>query len=209
MALDVIKTIGDAKLGPVVVIDSEEEAVPAAEAFVEGGVPVMEITLRTEAGLSAIKKVSENFSDVLVGAGTVLGTESCKKAIDAGAKFIVSPGFDEEVIEYCINKNIPVFPGTVTPSEITRALKFGLNILKFFPANIYGGAKAIKALAGPFPHVKFIPTGGVSAENLKDFLIPEVFAIGGGWLYPVKQIKQDGFSAITKACKRSREIIVM
>ena len=145
---------------PVVVIENADNAVDTADALKAGGIHSMEITLRTEAALDAIKNVAGERPDMLVGAGTVLNLEQAKLSIDAGAKFIVSPGFDEEVVRFCIEKNVAVTPGCVTPTEIMRAVKLGCKVLKFFPANVYGGLSALKALAGPFGGVKFIPTGG-------------------------------------------------
>ena len=157
---------------PVVVIEDTATAVDTARALLAGGVDVMEITMRTEAGLEAIKLVCEACPDMLVGAGTVLTMEQCTAAIQNGAKFIVSPGYDPEIVEYCVDQRVDICPGCVTPTEITAGIKAGLTVLKFFPANIYGGLKAIKSLRGPFPMVRFIPTGGVSLANLSDFNDP-------------------------------------
>ena len=199
--------IKESFLIPVVVIDDADRAAPAAEALLAGGIGVMEVTLRTDAGLNAIEKAAESCPDILVGAGTVLSIDKCKKAVSAGASFIVSPGFDPEIVEYCLANNIAVFPGCVTPTEITAAVKKGLSVLKFFPANVYGGIKAIKALSGPFPDIKFIPTGGVDANNLAEFIVPQVFAIGGGWLCERKAVQNGDYAAVTKTCKEALEIV--
>jgi len=193
-------------LVPVVVIDDAADAIPAAAALKAGGVPIMEITLRTAAGLDAIEAVAKEDAEILVGAGTVLSLEMAKESVARGAKFIVSPGFDKKVVSWCVKKGIDVFPGCVTPTEIMKAIDLGLEILKFFPANIYGGKEAMKALAGPFPGVRFIPTGGIDNSNLKEFVIPQVFAAGGGWLCPRGDIKAKNFDEITRICAEAVDI---
>ena len=155
---------------PVVVLNDAKDALPLAEALVEGGLPCAEVTFRTEAAEESIWKMAEKYPDMLVGAGTVLTTDQVDRAVGAGAKFIVSPGFDPEIVDYCLDKQIPVFPGCVTPSELAQAVKRGLEVVKFFPAAQYGGVATIKALAAPYTMVKFMPTGGVSTKNLKDYL---------------------------------------
>jgi len=207
MGFEISKTIEEIGLVPVVVIDDASDAVPAADALKAGGVPVMEITLRTEAGLDAIEAVAGSAQDVLVGAGTVLSLDKAIEAVKRGAKYIVAPGFDAKIVSWCIEHDIVVFPGCVTPTEITMAVGMGLKAVKFFPANIYGGAKAIKELSGPFPDIRFIPTGGIGLENLKDFIIPQVIAVGGGWLCSRKNIIEKQFESITEICKKSVKII--
>ncbi|GHV72748.1 2-dehydro-3-deoxy-phosphogluconate aldolase [Spirochaetia bacterium] len=199
--MSIQERISNTYLVPVVVIDDAARAVDTAKALLAGGVDIMEITLRTSAGLDAIAKVSAACPDVLVGAGTVLSLSSCKEAIAGGAQFIVSPGFDPVIVEYCLKNDIAVFPGCVTPTEITAAIKAGLRALKFFPANVYGGVTAIKALSGPFPEIKFIPTGGVDLNNLADYCIPEVFAVGGGWLCA------GDYASMTQVCAQSAAIV--
>lgn len=205
---NVMTRINATGLVPVVVIEDITTAVDTARALLAGGVDIMEITMRTEAGLDAIKEVTAACPDMLVGAGTVLTMEQCKKAIENGAKFIVSPGYDPEVVQYCIDQDIDICPGCVTPTEITAGLKAGLRVLKFFPANIYGGLKAIKALRGPFPMIRFIPTGGVNLTNLSDFNDPGIFAIGGGWLCEKDMITGREFSQITEISKKSIDILL-
>ena len=207
VSIDVGKTVEGIGLVPVVVIDDAADAVPTALALKAGGVPIMEITLRTAAGLDAIEAVSKEVSDVLLGAGTVLSLDKAIGAVERGAKYIVSPGFDEKIVAWCIEKGVAIFPGCVTPTEITAAINMGLNVVKFFPANVYGGIGAIKALSGPFPDIRFMPTGGVDLNNLKDFLIPQVIAVGGGWLCSRKDIKEKNFDAITEICKKSVEVV--
>jgi len=200
---DVKKRIEEIGLVPVVVIDDAADAVHTANALKAGGVPVMEITLRTEAGLDAIAAASVKAPDVLVGAGTVLSLEHAQEAVARGAKFVVSPGFDRGIVLWCLEQGVAVFPGCVTPTEITMAVSLGLDTLKFFPANIYGGVKAIKALSGPFPDVRFVPTGGIDLSNLSDYRIPQVLAVGGGWLCPREDIREKRFNAITEICAES------
>ena len=207
MSNDLKSIVEGVRLVPVVVIDDAADAVPAANALKAGGVPIMEITLRTQAGLAAIEAVAKDVPDIIVGAGTVMSTEQAKDALSCGAKFVVSPGFDAGIVSFCLEKGVSVFPGCVTPTEIMAAVAMGLDILKFFPANVYGGIKAIKALSGPFPNVRFMPTGGADDSNLKDFLIPQVIAVGGGWLCPRNDIKEKRFEAITEICARSVAIV--
>lgn len=171
------------KVVPVVVINSIEQTLPTMQALCDGNLPVAEITFRTACAEEAIRLATKNFPDMYIGAGTVINVEQCKKAIDAGAKFIVSPGLSKEVALYCQEKGVTYYPGCVTPTEIMEAISLGIKVVKFFPANVYGGLKAIKALAGPFGQIKFLPTGGVSEENLKEFLeCDKIFAVGGSWM---------------------------
>jgi len=192
---------------PVVVIDDAGRAENTAQALLAGGVKIMEVTLRTEAGLKVIENVAKSCPDLLIGAGTVLSLAQCKEAISRGASFIVSPGYDEEIVEHCLKNNMPVFPGCVTPTEITVAVKAGLDVVKFFPANVYGGLAGIKALSAPFPKIKFIPTGGVDGKNLADFILPQVLAVGGSWVCDRKAISEGKYEAITAACKDAMKIV--
>ena len=196
--MDVLKRIGDCGVVPVVVIDKAEDAVPTAKALLAGGIDVMEITLRTAAGLESIRQVAANCPEVCVGAGTVLTLDQCKQAVENGAKFIVSPGFDRALVDWCISNNVAITPGCVTPTEITGALSMGLKVLKFFPANVYGGLSAMKALSGPFGDVKFIPTGGISDKNLAEYVsAPFIHAVGGSWLCAKEDIASGNFGKIT------------
>lgn len=206
---DVLKKIGDIGLVPVVVIEDAELAVPTAKALMDGGLEIMEITMRTEEGIEAIKRVKEAYPDMLIGAGTVLSIDKAKESVDAGAEFIVSPGLNPELVEWCQNKNIAITPGAVTPTEIQQALKFNLTILKFFPGNIFGGIKGCEALYGPYRMVKFIPTGGVNKENLADFANkPYIHAIGGSWLCKTADINNKSFDKITGIVKESIDILL-
>jgi 2-dehydro-3-deoxyphosphogluconate aldolase/(4S)-4-hydroxy-2-oxoglutarate aldolase len=195
-------------LVPVVVIENAEDAVPAAKALLAGGIDTMEITFRTAAAKDAIREVAQNVPDMLVGAGTVINLEQCMTALEAGAKFIVSPGFDPETVEYCVKNNIPILPGCATPTEIMAAKKQGLELVKFFPANVYGGLKAMKALSGPFPGLKFLPTGGVSGENIKDYVSESyIAAVGGSWVCTKADISAHNFDKITELCRQARTAI--
>ena len=193
---------------PVVVLDDAKDAVSAAKALLAGGVDVMEITFRTAAAADSIRAVREGCPEMLVGAGTVITLDQCKQALECGAKFIVSPGSDPEVVSWCAERNVPITPGCVTPTEIMAAMKRGLNVVKFFPAGVYGGLKAMKALSAPFGGIKFIPTGGVDAKNLKEYLeAPFVHAVGGSWLCPKKEIAAGNFDAVTALCREASEIV--
>ena len=193
---------------PVVVLDDVKDAVATAKALLAGGVDVMEITFRTAAAADSIKAVAENCPDMLVGAGTVITLDQCKKAVECGAKFIVSPGFDEEVVRWCVERSVPITPGCVTPSEIMAAMKLGLTVVKFFPAGVYGGLSAMKALSGPFGGIKFIPTGGVNSHNIGEFIAaPFIHAVGGSWVCPKADIAAGNFERITELCKQARTAI--
>lgn len=200
-----LERLARAGVVPVVVIDDAKDAVPTANAMVAGGIDVMEITFRTAAAPEAIKAVAENCPDMLVGAGTILNVEQCKLAIEMGAQFIVSPGFDADVVRYCIENGVTVTPGCVTPTEITAAVKMGLKVVKFFPANVYGGLNAMKNLSAPFVGVKFMPTGGVNAANVKEYIdAPFIHAVGGSWVCPKADIAAGNFEKITALCKEAR-----
>ncbi len=182
---------------PVVVLNDTKDALPLAKALVEGGLAVAEVTFRTDAAEESIRIMTEAYPDMLVGAGTVLTVEQIERAVKAGAKFIVSPGFDPEIVDYCIEKGIPVYPGTVTPTEVAMAVKRDLKVCKFFPAAQFGGLDTIKALAAPYTMVKFMPTGGVSLKNLRDFLsCDKIAACGGTWMVKGNLIAEGRFDEI-------------
>ena len=188
----------EAGIVPVVVLNKVEDAVPLAGALLKGGITFMEITFRTECAADCIEVISREVPDMTVGAGTVINVEQAKTAVAGGAKFIVSPGFDEETVRWALDNDIPVIPGTVTPTEIMKAVGMGLRVLKFFPADVYGGIKAIKALSAPFGQVKFLPTGGVSPDNLKDFISNKaVAAVGGSWVCKKDDIANHDWDKIT------------
>lgn len=207
--MDVLQRLANAGVVPVVVLDDAKDAVPTANAMVAGGIDVMEITFRTAAAPDCIKAVSENCPDMLVGAGTILTLDQCKLAVEMGAKFIVSPGFDAEVVSWCVENGIAVTPGCVTPTEITAAIKLGLKVVKFFPANVYGGLNAMKNLSAPFVGIKFMPTGGVNAQNLSEYIsAPFIHAVGGSWVCPKADIAAGNFEKITALCKEAHDLAV-
>ena len=206
--MEVLERMKRCGIVPVVVLENAEDAVDTARAMLRGGVDVMEITFRTAAAPESIRRVAREVPDMLVGAGTVVTLDQCMQAIACGAKFIVSPGFDEEVVAWCCENQIPVTPGCVTPTEIMAALKFDLKVLKFFPANVYGGLSALKSLSGPFGGVKFIPTGGVGPANLADFAASgTVHAVGGSWVCPKGDITAHNYEKIETLCREAREVI--
>lgn len=200
-----------AKIGVVPVIkltNPERDAAPLAKALCEGGVPVAEVTFRAAGADRAIKIMRETCPDMLVGAGTVLTVEQIDKAVEAGAQFIVSPGFDPELVKYCVDRDIPVYPGCTTPTEYQAALKFGLEVLKFFPAEQSGGIAKIKAMSAPFPMVKIMPTGGISLKNLKDYLsCKAVCACGGSYMVTADLIENGKWDEIVALCRQSVEIV--
>ncbi|MCQ2770718.1 MAG: bifunctional 4-hydroxy-2-oxoglutarate aldolase/2-dehydro-3-deoxy-phosphogluconate aldolase [Clostridia bacterium] len=175
--------VSDYKFIPVVVINNIEDTEKMLGGLCEGGLPVAEITFRTACAKDAIKLGREKFPDMCIGAGTVINLTQCVEAINAGAEFIVSPGLSEDVAKYCVANGIPYFPGCVTPTEIMAAIALGIKVVKFFPANVYGGLKALKALSAPFPQIKFVPTGGVDMTNIEEFLaFDKIQAIGGSFI---------------------------
>lgn len=189
---------------PVVVLEDAKDALPLAEALTEGGLPCAEVTFRTEAAEESIRLMSEKYPEMLVGAGTVLTMEQVDRAAAAGAKFIVSPGFDPEIVDYCLEKKIPVFPGCITPSEVAQAVKRGMKVVKFFPAEQAGGVAMIKAMAAPYTMVKFMPTGGISAKNLKDYLsFDKIICCGGSWMVKGEMIKNGEFDKIRELTKEA------
>lgn len=197
------------KLGlvPVVVLNDAKDAKPLAKALCDGGLPCAEVTFRTDAAEESIRQMTQDFPQILVGAGTVLTVEQVNRAVNAGAKFIVSPGFDPAIVDYCLNREIPVFPGCVTPSEVAQAVKRGLRVVKFFPAKQYGGVATIKALAAPYVGLRFMPTGGVSASNLKEYLeCPSIVACGGSWMVKGDLIQAGAFDEITKLTREAVEL---
>ena len=197
-----LERLYNAAVVPVVVLDDAA----TAKALLAGGVDVMEITFRTAAAADSIAAVAKECPDMLVGAGTVITLEQCKKAVACGAKFIVAPGYSEEVVSWCVENDIAITPGCVTPTEIMAAMSHGLKVVKFFPANVYGGLSAMKALSGPFGGIKFIPTGGVNDKNLAEYIsAPFIHAVGGSWLCAKADIAAHNFDKITSLCKEARK----
>lgn len=204
----VIEQIQKIGIIPVVVLDEVNDAVPLAEALIRGGLPCAEVTFRTEAAEEAIKIMSINYPEIMVGAGTILTIEQAAKANAAGAKFIVSPGFNPKVVKYCIDEGIMIIPGIATPSELEHALEMGINIVKFFPAEAAGGLYMIKAMSGPYTSVKFMPTGGINEVNVKHYLkFDKVIACGGSWMVRSDLIKEKQFSTISDLCVEAAEIV--
>lgn len=181
--MDIYEQIAGYKIVPVVVIKKIEDAEPLLDSLVRGGLPVAEITFRTDCAEESIKLAVKKYPDMLVGAGTVINGEQCERAINAGSKFIVSPGLSEEVAAVCKYRGVPYLPGVVTPTEVMKALSLGINVLKFFPASDFGGLKTMKALCAAFPQIKFMPTGGVNENNILEYLaFDKIIACGGTWM---------------------------
>lgn len=190
---------------PVVVLEEETDALPLAKALIEGGLPCAEVTFRTEAAEGAIRQITETYPEMLVGAGTVLTIEQVDRAIASGAKFIVSPGFDPEIVDYCLEKQIPVFPGCMTPSEVAWAVKRGLEVVKFFPAEQAGGLAMIKAMAAPYPQLRFMPTGGIGPKNLTEYLsFEKILCCGGSWMVKGDLVKEKRYNEIRKLAKEAK-----
>lgn len=194
---NVSETIQKMGVVPVVVLNDAKDAAPLARALCEGGLPCAEVTFRTEAAEESIRIMTTEYPEMFVGAGTVLTVEQVDCAAAAGAKFIVSPGFDPEIVDYCLSKGIPVYPGCITPSEVAQAVKRGLKVVKFFPAEQFGGVATIKALAAPYTGVKFMPTGGVNAKNLESYLsCGKIVACGGSWMVKESLVAEGKFDEI-------------
>lgn len=205
---DILEKLSEYGVVPVVVLNRAEDAKPLAEALCNGGLKCAEVTFRTAAAEESIKIMTENYPDMLVGAGTVLTTEQVDRAVGAGAKFIVSPGFDPEIVDYCISKNIVVVPGCITPSEVAQAVKRGLKVVKFFPAEQAGGLAMIKAMAAPYTMVKFMPTGGINAKNLPDYLgNSKITACGGSWMVKADLIDNGEYDKIEAMTKEAVELV--
>ncbi len=194
------------KIIPVVKIKNIRQAVPLAKALYEGGIGCMEITFRTPDAAQAIRQVADEAAYMLVGAGTVTTKEQAEAAADAGARFIVSPGFSEKVASFCKEKDILYLPGCVTPTEIMKAMEYGIQTVKFFPAQIYGGEKAIEALSAPFGNITFVPTGGIHLDSLKEYLRnPKILACGGSWMVKEKYLETEDFDSIRKEAKKASD----
>ena len=204
--MNISETIEKLGVVPVVVLNNAKDAKPLAKALCEGGLPCAEVTFRTAAAKDSIKIMTDEYPDMVVGAGTVLTTEQVDEAVEAGAKFIVSPGFDPEIVDYCLDKDIPVFPGCATASEV--AVKRGLKVVKFFPAETSGGIKAIKALAAPYVGIRFMPTGGINAGNLSDYLSNDcIIACGGSWMVKGSMVESGEFDKIEQMTKEAVELV--
>ena len=200
-----LKRIG---IVPVVVVEDAKDALPLAEALMEGGLPCAEVTFRTDAAEESIRQMAKEFPEMIVGAGTVLTTEQADRAAGAGAGFIVSPGFNHRVTKYVLEKGIPMTPGICTPSEAEAAMELGLDVVKFFPAEPAGGLAMIKAMAAPYVNLQFMPTGGINAKNVREYLAYDrIIACGGGWMVKGELIRAGKFDEIRKLVREAADIV--
>ena len=205
---DTLKQIGSTGIVPVVVLNKADDAEPLAQALVKGGLPCAEVTFRTDAAEESIRRIAKKFPEMFVGAGTVLTTEQADRAVGAGAKFIVSPGLNPKVVEHCLKKVYPITPGIMTPTELEMALGFGLDVVKFFPAENAGGLKMIKAMSAPYTMMKFMPTGGINATNVRDYLASnKILACGGSWMVKGDLINAGDFIQIEKLTREAAVIV--
>ena len=205
---ETLEKLGQYGIVPVVVLNDSKDAEPLADALCEGGLACAEVTFRTEAAAESIKIMSEKHPEMLVGAGTVLTVEQVDEAVAAGAKFIVSPGLNSEVVKYCLDKNIAITPGVVTPSEMELAIELGLNIVKFFPAEPSGGLSMIKAVSAPYTMLKFMPTGGINPGNVKEYLKSDkICACGGSWMVKGDLVDAGDFDKIKELTKEAADIV--
>ena len=204
----ITRQLGEIGIIPVVAIDNATQAVPLGKALLDGGLPCAEITFRTPAAADAIQSMCAAYPQMLVGAGTVLTVKQAQAAKAAGAKFVVTPGFDSIVVEYCRENELPITPGVMTPTDINQALAKGLHLLKFFPAEAAGGIKTLRAIGGPYVGVKFIPTGGIHAKNLSEYLdLPMVHACGGSWMVKRQFISNCQFGKITQLAREAVALV--
>lgn len=206
--MDIFKKIGEFKLIPVATIEDAKTAIALGKALIEAGLPVIEVTYRTNAAEEAISILTDKMPELFVGAGTVLKIEQVKSAVRAGAKFIVTPGFNPKVVDYCVKNKIPIIPGLNTPTMVEWALERGVKVVKFFPADLSGGPKMLKSLAGPYPEMKFMPTGGINNETLMIYLsLSNVIACGGSWIVNKDLISAGKFDEIIKLTKEAVSLI--
>ena len=205
---NVEQVLRDTGVIPVIKLENEKKAVSLGRALLEGGIPAAEVTFRTPAAAQSIEKIASALPDMFVCAGTVLSVEQAKLAVDCGAKAIISPGTNREVVTWCLEHKVPVYPGCATPTEVEAALALGLTTMKLFPAEVVGGVKMLKALYGPYGGVKFMPTGGISPSNVKEYLSqPNVIACGGSWLCPAGDINEGSWAAITQRAKECMALV--
>ncbi len=205
---EVLQKIHETGIIPVVVLNDAKDAAPLAKALCEGGLPCAEVTFRTDAAEESIRVMTSEYPDMFVGAGTVLTTEQVDRAVAAGAKFIVSPGLNPKVVKYCLDKNIPITPGVVTPSEVEQAIELGLEIVKFFPAEPAGGLNMIKAMAAPYVNMKFMPTGGISQKNVREYLAcDKIWACGGSWMVKGSLVDAGDFDKIKEMTAEAVQIV--
>ncbi|MDD6571316.1 MAG: bifunctional 4-hydroxy-2-oxoglutarate aldolase/2-dehydro-3-deoxy-phosphogluconate aldolase [Thermoflexaceae bacterium] len=205
----VLEEISKIGIVPVIALDKVEDAEPLAKALIEGGLPCAEVTFRTAAAEESIRIMASKFPEMLVGAGTVLTTEQVDRAVNAGAKFIVSPGLNPKVVKYCVDKGIPVTPGTANPSDVEQAIELGLEVVKFFPAEAAGGLNMIKSMAAPYTNMKFMPTGGINAKNLTTYLdFGKIIACGGSWMVNKDMVNAGDFEGIKNLTKQAVETML-
>jgi len=203
---EIFHRLGQYKIIPVIALEDAGDASALGEALMEGGLPVAEVTFRTEAAAESIRTMARH-PDLLVGAGTVLNVDTVKQAVDAGADFIVSPGFNPKVVSYCVDRQIPITPGTANPTDIEMALDYGLTVVKFFPAEAMGGLKTLKAIAAPYGMMRFIPTGGISLANLAEYLqFPKIVACGGSWMVTKELLEGKEFKQIAQITRKAVEL---
>jgi len=204
----ITETIRRLGIVPVIKIDDSEQALPLAKALEAGGLPLAEVTFRTSAAAQAIRNITAGCPNMLVGAGTVTTTEQVDAAMEAGAAFLVSPGFNGRIVRYCIERGISIFPGTCTPGEMEQAMELGLDTVKFFPAEAAGGTAFLKAVGGPYPKLRFMPTGGINPENIAAYLkIKSVVACGGSWMVPPDRIAAKDFETITRLAAEAVDLV--
>ncbi|PDW13299.1 keto-deoxy-phosphogluconate aldolase [Helicobacter pylori] len=200
----IIEILQISPIVPVVVIEDLNDAVPLAQSLIEGGIPIIEVTLRSSCALEAIELIAKNVPKMRVGAGTILNLTQLEQAQNRGAEFLISPGLTIKLLEHAKKKNMPLIPGVSSSSEVMQALELGYNALKFFPAEYCGGVKLLNAFNGPFKGVKFCPTGGISADNMRSYLnLENVLCVGGSWLTPKNLIQNKEWDKITEICKRA------
>ncbi len=200
----IIEVLQISPIVPVVVIENIKDAVPLAQSLIEGGIPIIEVTLRSSCALEAIELIAKNVPKMRVGAGTILNLTQLEQAQNRGAEFLISPGLTPSLLEHAKKKNMPLIPGVSSSSEVMQALELGYNALKFFPAEYCGGVKLLNAFNGPFKGVKFCPTGGISADNMRSYLdLENVLCVGGSWLTPKDLIQNKEWDKITEICKRA------
>lgn len=205
---DIETRLRQIRIVPVIVIDDPDDAVPLARTLSEGGLPCAEITFRTAAGVESLRRIAAEFPDMLVGAGTVLSPQQATQARDAGAQFVVSPGSNPRVVDHCSEQGIPIYPGVCTPTEVEAVLEKGLRLVKFFPAGPMGGLPFLKALCGPYPMMRFMPTGGINAGNIGEYLaFDKVVACGGSWMAPAEWIRAKQFERIRQETERAVQAV--
>ena len=202
MGFKILEDIGAIGIVPLVVLEDAKKAAPLAHALCDGGIPIAEVTFRTLAAAEAIRIMARECPDMMVGSGTVHNVDQAMMTLDNGGKFVITPGFNPKVVDWCLKHNLAVCPGTVAPSDMEQALDFGLEVVKFFPAGAYGGVKTLKALMGPYAQLKFVPTGGVNLENMHEYLsLKNVAAVGGSFVPDPKMVAAEDYAGISASCR--------